>query len=194
MDIDSIRKELQGSLSKKRFRHTAGVAGAARMLAECYGEDPDRAELAGWVHDCAKEWKLPDMQRWADKKQFVLDPYVRESRALLHGPAGSAYAELHFGILDPEILRAVYFHTTGNEAMSLLEKIVFLADYIEPSRDFPGVDDLRKAAKKGLDRAVLLAYDSTIGHLAADHAFIYGLTVAARNAVWLSLRDEAGTR
>lgn len=189
MKLEDIIQELKHSLSEKRFRHTGGVAASAKSLALRYGGNPEQAELAGWVHDCAKEMKLEDMQQWVKKKDFAIDEYMLGSRALLHGPAGSAYAELHFGIHDPEILSAVFYHTTGNTHMSQLEKIVFLADYIEPSRDFPGVDTLRKAAKHGLDHAVLLAYDSTIGHLIDDHEYIYELTFQGRNALLLTMQE-----
>lgn len=188
MELKSIQKELKQSLSEKRFRHTAGVAASARMLAKLYGEDPDQAELAGWLHDAAKEMKLTDMQMWVKNKGFAIDPYMLQSRALLHGPAGAAYAELHFGIHDQDILNAIFYHTTGNIHMTKLEKIVFLADYIEPSRDFPGVDALRKEAKKDLNQAVLLAYDSTIRHLIDDGAYIYDLTFIGRNAMVLEVQ------
>lgn len=188
MELKSIQKELKQSLSEKRFRHTGGVAASARKLAEIYGGDPDQAELAGWLHDSAKEMKLPEMQELVKEKGFDIDPYMLDSRALLHGPAGAAYAELHFGIHDQAILDAIYYHTTGNAHMTKLEKIVFLADYIEPSRDFPGVDALRKEAKKDLNQAVLLAYDSTIRHLIDDGAYIYDLTFIGRNAMVLELQ------
>lgn len=189
MKLEDIKKELKQVLSEKRFRHSGGVAASAKALALRYGGDPDQAELAGWVHDCAKEMKLEKMQQLVKEKGFAIDAYMMSSRALLHGPAGSAYAELHFGIHDPEILNAVFYHTTGNTHMTQLEKIIFLADYIEPSRDFPGVDTLRKAAKQGLDQAVLLAYDSTIRHLLDDHEYIYELTFQGRNALLLSMQE-----
>ncbi len=189
MELEQIQKELKQSLSEKRYRHTGGVAASARMLAEKYGGDPDQAYLAGWLHDSAKEMKLPEMQKWVSEKGFTIDPYMLGSRALLHGPAGAAYAELHFGIHDQAILDAVFYHTTGNTHMTLLEKIVFLADYIEPSRDFPGVEALRKEAKKDLNQAVLLAYDSTIRHLIDDGEYIYDLTFEGRNALVLEMQE-----
>lgn len=188
MELKLIQNELKQSLSEKRFRHTGGVAASARMLAKLYGGDPDQAELAGWLHDAAKEMKLSDMQMWVKEKGFAIDSYMLQSRALLHGPAGAAYAELHFDIHDQAILDAIYYHTTGNAHMTKLEKIVFLADYIEPSRDFPGVDELRKEAKKDLGQAVLLAYDSTIRHLIDDGAYIYDLTFIGRNAMVLEVQ------
>ena len=189
MNLDKIIEELKKNLSPRRFHHTEGVAHTAKKLALRYGADPEKAYIAGWIHDCAKEMTLSEMQEWTEKKGMHLDSYMMGSRALLHGPAGSAYGELHFHITDEEILRAVVYHTTGRPHMTLLEKIVFLADYIEPSRDFPGVDKLRKLAEKDLDEAMLAAYDSTIRHLLDQEAYIYDLTFLGRNE--LALAKEA---
>lgn len=189
MNLDKIIGELKKELSSKRFHHTEGVAHTARKLALRYGADPEKAYIAGWIHDCAKEMPLSEMQEWTKKDGMRLDPYMMGSRALLHGPAGSAYAKLHFHMDDEEILSAVVYHTTGRPHMTLLEKIVFLADYIEPSRDFPGVEGLRKLAEKDLDEAMLAAYDSTIRHLLDQEAYIYDLTFLGRND--LALQREA---
>lgn len=185
MELHQIQKELAERLSAKRFRHTCGVAASSRQLAEQYGADPDQAELAGWIHDCAKEMSLEDMQTLVRTENLSLDAPVLKRRALLHGPAGSVYARRHFGITDPDILSAVFYHTTGKPHMTLLEKIVFLADYIEPSRDFPGVEELRKMSGQDLNQTLIAAYDSTIRHLAEQHAYIYELTLAGRNALIL---------
>ncbi len=181
-----LKKELKNLLSEKRFHHTEGVASSAKWLAKKYGANPKQAELAGWVHDCAKEMSLSDMQKLIRKANMDVDEPVWHSRALLHGPAGSAYAQMHFGIENVDVLNAVFFHTTGKPDMSLLEKVVFLADYIEPSRSFPGVDALRDLAHKDLTEALIAAYDFTIGHLAEEHAYIYDLTLAGRNYLVLS--------
>lgn len=181
MKLEKITKDLKNRLSQKRYRHSAGVADAAKKLAVLYGADPSDAYLAGWVHDCAKELSLPDMQKVVLDAKLSLDSYMMSSRALLHGPAGSILAETRYAISDSHIRSAIYYHTTGHPSMELLEKIIFLADYIEPSRDFPGVDTLRTLAVKDLDAAVLAAYDSTIRHLLDQGVFIYPLTFEGRN-------------
>lgn len=155
----------------------------ARHLAQLYGASEEKACLAGWIHDCAKEMTLSEMQHVVKKAHLTFDDaeHMLGSRALLHGPAGSVLAKTAFGIEDEEIQGAIYYHTTGRAGMTLLEKIVFLADYIEPNRDFPGVEELRSLAEKDLDQAVLAAYDSTISHLIDQGAYIYGLTFLGRN-------------
>lgn len=193
MKLEKIEKELEKTLSPKRFRHSAGVAEMARHLAHLYGASEEKAYLAGWIHDCAKEMTLSEMQHVVKKAHLTFDDakHMLGSRALLHGPAGSVLAKTAFGIDDEEIRGAIYYHTTGRVGMTLLEKIVFLADYIEPNRDFPGVEDLRLLAEKDLDEAVLAAYDSTISHLIDQEAYIYGLTFLGRNDM-VEKREKTG--
>lgn len=183
MNIEQIKADLRQRLSARRFLHTEGVAASAKKLAEVYGVDPDRAELAGWIHDCAKELPLTEMQALISEKQIPIDDAVMRSRSLLHGLAGSIYAEKYYGISDAEIQSAVFYHTTGRPDMSLMEKIIFLADYIEPSRDFPGVELIRELAFTDLTAALIEAYDSTIRHLLDQKAYIYDLTFMGRNAL-----------
>lgn len=181
MEFHRIEEKLQQSLSPQRWIHSQGVSMVACHLAEQYGAHKEKAQIAGLLHDCAKELSLAMMQEVVNDIKEDIPPVVMQSRALLHGPAGSVWAEKEYGITDSEIKQAIYFHTTGRPGMSILEKIVFLADYIEPSRNFPGVDTLRKAAEKSLDAGVLAAYDSTIHHLLDGHEYIYELTFLGRN-------------
>ena len=164
---DKIKEDLKKSLSSHRYTHVLGVAAAARELADRYGCDADTAEVAGLLHDAAKQLPLPDMQA---------------NGGLLHGYAAVTIARERYGITDQALLGAIAHHTTGAEQMSTLEKIIFLADYIEVNRDFDGVDDLRKAARRNLDEAVLLGYDSTIRHLLDQGKPIFVGTVVNRNA------------
>ncbi len=192
MKIEKIKKDLEKSLSGKRYRHSAGVADTAKHLAKLYGADTEKAYIAGWVHDAAKELSLADMQAILPADSPIReDGPMLASRALLHGPVGSILIESRYGIDDKEIQGAVRYHTTGRVNMTLLEKIIFLADYIEPSRDFPGVETLRKLAEKDLDRAVLAAYDSTISHLLDQGAYIYDLTFLGRNDLVLRMEKKA---
>lgn len=181
MNLSEIKKDLKNRLSERRYIHSKGVAIAAHQLAERYGYDPEKAALTGWIHDCAKEMTLKEMQVIIDKNNLQIDVYMRSSRALLHGPTGSILAKVIYGIEDKDIQHAIYFHTTGRPKMELLEKIIFLADYIEPGRNFPGIDLIRKKAQKNLDAAVLAAYDATIQYLLEQDAYIYDLTFRGRN-------------
>lgn len=183
MTIDEIKRDLKSRLSSKRYIHSLGVAETAQKLALRYGASPEKAYLAGLVHDSAKELTLQEMREIVSGAHMTPDEEVMNSRALLHGPAGSVLAETVYGITDKEIREAIYYHTTGCPEMPLLDKIIFLADYIEPSRDFPGADSLRKLSGKDLDSAVLAAYDSTITHLINQKQYIYELTFQGRNSL-----------
>lgn len=186
MEFEEIQKDQKRRLSSKRYIHVLGVTEAAGRLADRYGADREKARLAGLVHDCAKEFTLEEMQDIMKRSGHIPDDRLMRSKALLHGPAGSVLAQERYGITSPDILSAVYYHTTGRENMSLMEKIIFLADYIEPSRKFPGVDDIRKVAFSSLDEAVLLGYDKTIRYLLDSHQYIYDLTFRGRNDLIIS--------
>lgn len=179
---DKIKEDLKKSLSSHRYTHVLGVAAAARELADRYGCDADTAEVAGLLHDAAKQLPLSDMQALAEKSFPVLPAPILANGGLLHGYAAVTIARERYGITDQALLGAIAHHTTGAEQMSTLEKIIFLADYIEVNRDFDGVDDLRKAARRNLDEAVLLGYDSTIRHLLDQGKPIFVGTVVNRNA------------
>ncbi len=182
MKYKKIYKAVKEKLSKKRWEHTKGVIKAAKELATYYGADVEKAMLAALLHDCCKEEPNEKLREILMAQcDAYSDAKFLDYPSLLHGPAGALYAELEFGITDEEILEAIRVHTVGKAQMSLLDKIVFLADYIEPNRDFPGVEDLRKEAKENIDAAVLMAYDNTIAHLIDIGAPVYEGTMTGRN-------------
>lgn len=183
MTIDEIKSNLKERLSAKRYIHSLGVAETAHNMALKYGASPEKAYLAGLIHDSAKELSLKEMHKIVEAANLSLDSEMMASKALLHGPAGSILAETLYRISDKEIKEAIFYHTTGCPHMPILDKIIFLADYIEPSRDFPGVASLRKLSEKDLDDALLAAYDSTIVHLIEQQQYIYELTFQGRNSL-----------
>ena len=174
-EIENFIKE---RLSAKRFDHSKGVAECAEKLADRYKVDRNSAFIAGLLHDCAKELPLEEMTKITEG--LDLDGEVKESKNLLHGPAGAVLAKKHFDISD-EIFDACFYHTSGKEDMPLLTKIIFIADMIEQGRDFPGVEEIRNLAFEDIDRAIVLSIDSTLAHLTKKGAKIYPLTVKARN-------------
>lgn len=160
-----------------------GVVESAEKLALLYGESVETARMAALLHDCAKELPLRSMQDLTLVDYPNCDAELLASGALLHGLAGSCMAMHRYGITDENILEAIRVHTTGKVGMSILDKIVFLADYIEPNRDFPGVEPLRNMSEKSLDRAILLAYDTTLRHLLDQGLSIYYQTILGRNDI-----------
>ena len=179
MDIKEIDTDLSNKLSKKRFIHTLGVVNSAMYLAKKYGANIEDAHLAALLHDCAKEIPLLEMRDLV--ADLPCDQDMLHSGALLHGLAGMVLANTQYGVTNPDILEAIRVHTTGKENMSKLDKIIFLADYIEPNRKFPGVNDIRLAAEQSLDAGVLCGFDMTIRHLIDSGDSIYPLTILSRN-------------
>lgn len=183
LEIDSIREYLKNSISSKRFIHSVNVSDTAVKLAELYGCSCEKAEIAGLVHDCARELDRRQMLDCIDKEGIVVDDLTMSIGELLHGPAAVHICKRVFNINDEEILSAVRYHTTGKENMSLLEKIIYLADFIEPSRTFKGVEELRELTFKDLDRALLFAFDSSIEYIMEKNAPIHVNTILSRNYV-----------
>jgi predicted HD superfamily hydrolase involved in NAD metabolism len=153
--MDRARAEalLAERLSPRRRDHTHRVAAEAVVLAERFGVPVDKAELAGLLHDLCRE--LPDAEMLAAAERYGV-PFgpveARRPRKILHGPVAAAeLAELG---VDADVCRAIALHTAGDAGMTALDKVVYLADYTEPSRDFPGVDEVRALARTSLDAAV----------------------------------------
>ncbi|WP_282002130.1 bis(5'-nucleosyl)-tetraphosphatase (symmetrical) YqeK [Veillonella denticariosi] len=188
LSFDEIKDAVSRLMGKKRFKHTLGVVEAATRLAERYGVNLDEARLAALLHDCAKEMPLQAMQHLVRGSTYDVDDEMLQNGALLHGLAGMVRAERDFAVTNRDVLEAIRVHTTGKVGMSKLDKIIFLADYIEPNREFPGVDMLRKAADEDLDTAVLLGYDTTLRYLLDQQLSIYPLTILGRNDILRSCK------
>ncbi|MEF3306091.1 bis(5'-nucleosyl)-tetraphosphatase (symmetrical) YqeK [Paenibacillus sp. GYB003] len=187
MNRERLIEETRGQMPARRWEHTLGVVGSAAALAAKYGADAEKAELAALLHDYCKYWPIDEQRR--EYAEAGLDPdLLRYDPQLIHGPLAAEIVRRRYGIDDPEILDAIRYHTSGREKMSLLDKIVCLADYIEPGRDFPGVHNIREIAEHSLERALVAGFDSTIQFLLAKGKKVYPLTLAARNA----LLDEIG--
>ncbi len=169
------------ALSDKRFNHSIRVAKQTVILAKRFGADAYKAELAGLLHDCAKGLSIEDALKRADNFGIILDDDTRGSPGTIHGIIGEMLAKSEYNIKDREILDAIRYHTTGRRNMSLLEKIVFIADYTEPCRDFPGVDDVREILKKDINRAVQRALERNIISLIERNMHIHPDTIEARN-------------
>ena len=180
MDKKRILQDLQRELSPKRLEHTLGVAQTARELAGKFGADAEKAELAALLHDRTREKSLAEQLIICEKYGIITGEMERNSTALLHSATAAAVARECYGAPE-DIVSAIACHTVGRVAMTPLDKALCLADYIEPSRDFPGVDDLRRTACENPDRALLQAFDGSIRHLLDKGIPIHPATVAARN-------------
>ncbi|MBR1477973.1 MAG: bis(5'-nucleosyl)-tetraphosphatase (symmetrical) YqeK [Lachnospiraceae bacterium] len=166
MDLKEVHKDLKLNLKKKRYVHTLGVEFTAAALAMRYGEDIFKAQLAGALHDQAKYVEDEKMLSICKKNKLSVSNVEKRNPYLLHGKVGALWAKEKYGIEDEDILNAITYHTTGRPGMGLLEKIVFIADYIEPSRDkAPNLEEIRRLSFENIDRAVIRVLEDTIKHL-----------------------------
>lgn len=155
-NIKKIRKAMEKALDDKRFEHTLGVSYTAAALAMRYDEDILKAETAGMLHDCAKCLSNEKRLYICDKHNISVNAIERSNPFLLHPKVGSYIAMQNFHIHDTDTINAILNHTTGRPNMSLLEKIIFVADYIEPSRkQAPNLSEIRKLAFRDLDEALV---------------------------------------
>ncbi len=163
---DRIENDLTKLLKPSRMRHTHGVAYTAESLAMAYGEDPQRAFLAGMLHDIAKYLTNEDLVSFCRAHSIEITDDEYAAPYLLHAKAGAKMSEDRYCVRDPEILRAIRFHTTGRPGMSLLEKIIFTADYIEPGRHHSeALPELRKMAFRDLDGCICRILRDTLTYL-----------------------------
>lgn len=183
MTVDEIWDKLKGVLSPKRFKHSVGVMETAIRLASLYGVDKKKAELAGLLHDCAREMEVEEIMQICRQNSIEVDYVCEIQPKLLHGPVGSIVAREEYGIEDEEILSAIYCHTTGRKNMSALDKIIFLADYIEPGRDFSGVEKIREAVFENLDKGMVISLISVIKHLVKKRELIQIDTIDTWNCI-----------
>lgn len=160
---DEIKKKLKDSLPKKRYRHSLGVADEAKRLAKLYGANENKAYLAGLLHDCAKGISTDRQLEECDNRGVELDEWTRKCPPVVHGFLGVEIAKTEYGISDNEILNAIKYHTVGGAGMTVLDKIIYIADMTETNRDFDGVDELRKAVNKDLDEAILISIGQQFG-------------------------------
>lgn len=191
--IDEIKQYLKNNVKEKRYEHILGVAEAAKSLAEQYGENIEHAEIAAYYHDILKdknfEWLVSYIREMGEDPGEGLSAWKT-----LHAQAGAIFARSEAGLNDQRILDAVRYHTTGRENMSLLEKIIFVADFIEAGRVFEGVELIRDLAKSDLDQAVLASLNSSISYLKEQNAYVMSTSLEAqiyyRNLISERTADE----
>ena len=182
LSISQLRPVALSYLKHKRIPHVLGTEQEAIRLAERYGANEEKARVAALLHDCTKKLDMDAQLALCDHYGIQLDELERVSLKLLHSKTGAALARDVFGV-DEEIYNAIWWHTTGHAGMTLLEKIIYLADYIEPSRDFPGVDKLRQVCYKDLNEGLCLGLEMTIQEMTDMGNPVHRATLEARDAL-----------
>lgn len=181
-----ILKVVKTKMPEKRYIHTLGVRDTAIKLAELYGENTEKAKYAAIIHDIAKYAEL-EWMRNVVREQNMDERLLPWENEILHGPVGAYIAQQQFEIDDEDILNAIRHHTTGRPGMSRLEKIIYVADMIEPNRKFKGVEELRTLAFSNLDEAMRACIQHTIAFLVNSRQTIYPLSIECYNEL---MREE----
>ncbi len=190
MTVQEAKALIRPMLDEKRYHHSMCVAKEAVRLAKRFGADPEKAELAGILHDIVKQIPAEKQLQMLDGFAIILTETERKSRKIWHAILGAAYLERECGVTDPELLSAVRWHTTGKAGMTLLDRIVFTADFVSEDREYKGVEKLRRLAEKDLNAAMLEGTAFTIADLASHEALIHPDTVSLYNSLLLE-REKA---
>ncbi len=177
---EALRPVALSYLKPKRMPHVLGTEQESVRLAERYGADVTKARVAALLHDCTKKLDMAEQLALCERYRIPLDELERKALKLLHSKTGAAIARDVFAV-DDEVYNAILYHTTGKPDMTLLEKIIYLADYIEPTRDFPGVEELRRTVYEDLDRGLLLGLTMTIQEMEELGNPVHHMTRDARD-------------
>ncbi|HHW66677.1 bis(5'-nucleosyl)-tetraphosphatase (symmetrical) YqeK [Defluviitalea raffinosedens] len=180
LEFKDMQEKLQSALSPKRFIHTLGVVETALQLGHIYNIDEEKVKVSALLHDCAKDIPNTLKLRLCKEYHIPLDEILLQDIELSHSFLGAEIAKRDYRVKDEEILNAIRYHTTGRAHMSVLEKIIYLADYIEPNRtSFKGLEEVRQYVTHDLDRAMETALKNTIEYLAKNDRVIHPLTIEA---------------
>ena len=182
-NIDEYRAVIKERLSDYRFYHSLCVAESAKELAKRYGADEHKAEVAGILHDVCKEEELDTQLEIIKNAGMSISDFEKKNKKFYHQISGSAYAKSVLGIEDEEILSAIRYHTTGKADMTLMQEIIYLADFISADRDYADIDKIRAEAEKGKEYGMLYATAYTIKSVVKKRKFLHPDTVEAYN--WL---------
>ncbi|MCG1022302.1 bis(5'-nucleosyl)-tetraphosphatase (symmetrical) YqeK [Sutcliffiella horikoshii] len=189
MNRDKALRVVKEQLTERRYVHTIGVMETAIKLAEIYKVDAEKAELAAIFHDYAKFRDKEEMRQIIINQKMPHD-LLQHHDELWHAPVGAYLVEKEAGITDPEVLEAIRCHTSGKINMSPLDKVLYVADYIEPGRDFPGVEQVRESAMTSLDIAVIQAMKNTITFLLKRNQPVYPDTFHAYNDMTMKVKER----
>lgn len=195
MNKDNEFKEiLKNRLTEKRYIHSLNVADSAKQLAKLYGYDEEIAYTAGLIHDCCKDTPAGLQLSYMLENGVELSEYELGVAKLYHSICGSVFVKKEFGIDNQDIINAVRYHTTGRKNMSLLEKIIFIADFISDERDYNGVEIMREKAVKSLDEAIVEGLSFTIKDLIDQGRIIHPDTLDAYNDAMMKILNTGDNK
>lgn len=188
MEENAIIDKVIKKLSPKRLSHTLLVQEEAIKLAKKYGCSIHKASIAAMLHDMCRDYSLDELNRYIRK--YHLDNIYINNKSLAHAKVAAKLICDEYNISDQEIINAVSYHTTGRADMSILDKIIYLADMIEPNRNFKGIDEIRELAYENIDQACLVSLDSSIKFIIDKKEYLHIDTLMARN--YLIINEKGG--
>lgn len=180
-NLIDLEKNLEGVLPRERYYHSLGVKKVSGELALHYGEEENQALLAGLLHDYGKRFTPGELLKLARENNLEVTEVEKRSPDLLHGPVGALMVKKDLGIEEGEIIEAIKYHTTGKASLGQLARLIFLADFIEENRSYPGVREIREMAFKDLEGALLKALDQTIRYVLDRGRLLHPYSVDFRN-------------
>ena len=192
MNLSDYKKIIKEKMGDFRYEHSVNVSKEAKKLARLYGANEEKAQLAGILHDITKEMPKDEQLQIIVDSGIILDNVQKNAPKLWHGISGSIYVQQNLCIDDEDILNAIRYHTTGRANMSLLEKIIFIADFTSEERTYSGVATMRKKSRKSLDEAMLYAYKFTFKDLSKREIAIHPDEVACYNDIILQKLNLKG--
>ena len=190
MTLEEMQALLKESIPGKRYKHSVNVYETALKLAEAHQLPKEKIAVSALLHDCGREVPSKESVAKCEELGLPIDEVELHQPILLHAKLGVYNAMHKYGVADQEILDGILYHTTGIDGMSELAKVVYLADMIEPGRDFPSVEELRNLARRDLDRAMLLAYANTIRYLLEGGLLIHPHCIAGYNELIRAGKDK----
>lgn len=186
MTIEDYKSIIRPMMSERRYNHCVNVSAEAVRLAEKYGGDTEKAAVAGILHDITKEVDFENQLQIIKSGDIILTEVEKSTTKLWHAISGSVYVKNILGITDSDIINAIRYHTTGRANMSLLEKIIFLADFTSVERDYPDVDVIREKAEISLEEGMLYGIQFTLDKLLERQGLLSVDAVEAYNEILLN--------
>lgn len=190
MNIEEMKLCLENSIPAKRYQHSLRVYETALDLAAKHKLPSEKIAISALLHDCGREVSSKESVLKAKELNISVDDVELNQPILLHAKIGVYNAKHKYGVNNREILDGILYHTTGTSGMSTLAKVVYLADMLEPKRDFPQIEKLRKLAAEDLDQAMLMAYSNTINYLLEEGLLIHPQCIAGYNELVLKTKNK----
>jgi nicotinate-nucleotide adenylyltransferase len=190
LEITQIQKRLKETLPIKRYEHTLGVAETAEKLGMHYQENVHNLKIAAFLHDSAKFMTQEELLAFCKTNHIILTEEDKKAKGTIHAKAGASIAEKEYQITDTDIIEAIKYHSTGHPAMNRFQKILFLSDYLDPSRNLPGNDALFETAMTDFEEAVFQIIKEKIIYVAEKNQYLHPLSIHFYN-IQLELRSES---